>query len=241
MNIRVLARYNDVTAADTAGKNVAVIDVFRTTTAIVTALARGALSIVSAKSINEARRLAHTMQGGPFLLAGERNALPITGFDMDNSPLSYTEESIRGKTIIMTTSNGTRAVRASTAQRNLYIASFANLSAVSKTLLEHDEDICIICSGTRGSFALEDGLCAGMIIAALERSAQPHVCDMGWLLKTLVSNKGFNIMHALENGSLAYRILKTMGNLEDIVVCLQTDTCGIVPVLEQDNRIRVLQ
>jgi 2-phosphosulfolactate phosphatase len=234
----VLPRFADVTGEDTAGRNVAVIDVFRTTTVMAVALARGAAAIYPAETVEEAREITRTLEPGSFLLAGERRGLPLEGFHLDNSPFSYTEEKIAGKTIIMTTSNGTRAVRAGADCARLYIASFLNVSAVARALIRDGGDVCIICSGTLGTFSLEDGLCAGMLLARLERAADLSLGDLGWILKHAAARDDLDVVGALRDGSLAYDIMEEAGYMRDVAYCLRSDALDILPVLGEDGMIR---
>ncbi len=237
MKIEVFGRYMDVTEKDMADKNVVVIDVFRTTSVIVTALERKAACIIPAQTVKEARKIGKSL-GKDVLLAGERNALPIDGFHLDNSPFSYVEEKIRNKEIIMTTSNGTRAIRVGATGHALYIASFLNASAIVESLARQGREVCIICSGTLGAFSLEDGLCAGLIVSSLSKVEAVQVLDLGWALKELVEHK-IDTKEALEQGSYAYAKLMETGYTDDIEYCLQKDISRLVPYLDSDNCIRV--
>ena len=112
-----------------------VVDVLRATTVMVHALAAGCEAIIPCAEIDQAKAVAAVLPPGSALLAGERGGVPIAGFDLGNSPGEFTPEACRGKTLVMTTTNGTRAILASLEAERVYIASFANLRATSDELV----------------------------------------------------------------------------------------------------------
>jgi 2-phosphosulfolactate phosphatase len=146
-----------------------VVDVLRATTVMVQALAVGCDAIIPCGEIEEAVKVAAGFPPGDALLAGERHGLPIPGFDLGNSPLEFTPEVCRGKTLVMTTTNGTRAILASRDAERVYIASFTNLRATSAEISvqflkkHHARSVHIICAGTEGHVSLEDSLLAGAL------------------------------------------------------------------------------
>jgi 2-phosphosulfolactate phosphatase len=231
MNIDVIGRYSDVSPLNITDKNVAIIDVYRTTSVIVTALEHNAACIIPADSIEEAWGVFNKSKKDQTLLAGERKALPIKGFHLDNSPSSYSEKRVSGKNIILTTSNGTRAIKACRKCKNLYIASFLNVSSVADTLLQGDHDICIVCSGTLGTFSIEDGLCAGAIVSICRKKREVMISDLGWAMKRLYETES-NIKELLKNGSFAYNYLLKTDYVDDIDYCLKIDQYNIVPVFD---------
>jgi 2-phosphosulfolactate phosphatase len=148
-----------------------VVDVLRATTVMVHALASGCEAVIPCLEVDDARRAAAALPPGTALLGGERGGLPIAGFDLGNSPASYTPEACRGKTLVMTTTNGTKAILASLEAERVYVAAFANLGrmageiAVQCLKADHGKDVHIVCSGTEGHVSLEDTLLAGALIA----------------------------------------------------------------------------
>jgi 2-phosphosulfolactate phosphatase len=237
MKVSLFSRYMDITEENTKGRSVIVIDVYRTTTVIVTALSNGASEIIPTESIDEAWKISRELDSEQILLAGEREAIPIDGFQLDNSPFSYTKDRVLNKTIIMSTSNGTRAIKVSSHCDFLCIASFLNIAPVVSELMRREKDVCIVCSGTMGNFSLEDGLCAGMILSRMSRLNEIQLTDLGWAMKEL-AERNIDIREALEKGSLAYRYLRKTNYIEDIEYCLRVDLIEIVPVLDPDGRIR---
>jgi 2-phosphosulfolactate phosphatase len=156
-----------------------VVDVLRATTVMVHALANGAGAVIPCGEIEEARRVAAGLPSGTTILGGERGGLPIEGFDLGNSPGDYTREVCEGKTLVMTTTNGTRAILASLEAERVYIASFANLKATADELTvqflkkDHGHPVHIVCSGTEGFISLEDSLLAGALTTQLVDAKVP--------------------------------------------------------------------
>jgi 2-phosphosulfolactate phosphatase len=150
-----------------------VVDVLRATTVMVHALAAECDAVIPCGEIDEARAVAASLPPGTALLAGERHGLPIDGFDLGNSPGEMTPDVCRAKTIVITTTNGTRAVRASLEADRVYIAAFANLRATSAELSvqfykkDHGRPVHIICAGTEGHVSLEDSLLAGALASGI--------------------------------------------------------------------------
>jgi 2-phosphosulfolactate phosphatase len=151
------------------GSVAVVVDVLRATTVIVHALASGCEAVIPCAEIDEAKATAASLPPGSALLAGERQGLPIPGFDLGNSPGDFTPEVCLGKTLVMTTTTGTRAILASLDADRVYIASFANLRAISDEISvqflkkDHGRSVHVICAGTEGFISLEDSLLAGAL------------------------------------------------------------------------------
>jgi 2-phosphosulfolactate phosphatase len=150
-----------------------VVDVLRATTVIVEALASGCKAVVPCAEIEQAKAVAASLQAGSVLLAGERQGLPIPGFDLGNSPGEFVPEVCRGRTLVMTTTNGTRAILASRNAKRVYIAGFTNLRATSDEISvqflkkDHGHSVHIICAGTDGHISLEDSLLAGALTSQI--------------------------------------------------------------------------
>jgi 2-phosphosulfolactate phosphatase len=142
---------------------VVVLDVLRASTTITQALAAGAASVVPCASVDEARRIAATHPGGSTLLGGERGGTLIDGFDLDNSPASYTRDVVEGKTIVFTTTNGTRALKHAGSARRRLVGAFVNASFVIDLLLRESDCVHLLCAGTNGRISSEDVLCAGAL------------------------------------------------------------------------------
>jgi 2-phosphosulfolactate phosphatase len=148
-----------------------VVDILRATTTMIHALAAGADAVVPCLEIDEARRVAATFPAGSALLAGERKGLPIEGFDLGNSPSGCAPEVCAGRTVVMTTTNGTRAIHASLEADRVLIASFVKRSATIDVLEADGRPIHLVCAGTDGLISLEDSLFAGSIAAEFDANA----------------------------------------------------------------------
>jgi 2-phosphosulfolactate phosphatase len=157
-----------------------VVDVLRATTVMVHALASGCKAIIPCAEIAEAEAIAFGLPPGTALLAGERAGLPIPGFHLGNSPGEFTPDVCDGKTLVMTTTNGTRAILASQEADRVYIASFTNLQATADELSvqvlkrDHGQPIHIVCAGTEGHVSFEDSLLAGALTGKITELRLPH-------------------------------------------------------------------
>lgn len=146
------------------GGTAVVLDVLRATTTMVQAIAAGCECIVPCLEVEDARSLASGISRGSVVLGGERGGLPIPGFDLGNSPGDYTPERCAGKTVVMTTTNGTKAILACLEAETVLVASFQNLLATCEYLARQDRAVHIVCAGTVGEISLEDTMLAGSIV-----------------------------------------------------------------------------
>jgi 2-phosphosulfolactate phosphatase len=144
-----------------------VIDVLRAATTIVHALAAGSTAVLPFADVEEARTVAGRMRAGKVILGGERGGKPIAGFDLGNSPGEYTPELCRGAALVLTTTNGTRALLQAAEADRVLLAGFVNFSAVCEQLLKETRPVHIICAGTDGEITLEDTLLAGALVECL--------------------------------------------------------------------------
>jgi 2-phosphosulfolactate phosphatase len=218
-----------------AGGVAVVIDVLRATTVIVHALAAGCRCVIPCGEIDEAKRRATELRGdGKVLLAGERHGKPIPGFDLGNSPDEFTANACKGKTLIMTTTNGTRALlRASEADMTL-AAAFVNFSAVCEQLRAESRPVHIVCAGTDEEVSLEDTLLAGAIVDCLsECGGEVELNDAARLAWDGFENHGRCLRGALEVGRGGQR-LRSLGYDADIRAATDVDKFTIVPELRHD-------
>src|SRR5262249_50075815 len=145
-----------------------------------------------------ARTLADGMRAGRVLLGGERGGQPLPGFDLGNSPQTYTQKLCKGCTLVLTTTNGTRALcRAADAQRVL-IAGFVNYSAVCEQLRLDARPVHIVCSGTEGEISLEDTILAGALVDFLSETTDVNLNDSARLAWDSYENHGRVLQGALE-------------------------------------------
>jgi 2-phosphosulfolactate phosphatase len=218
---------------DVQGRAVFVIDILRATTAMCAALSHGAKAIIPVASTEEALRLAQTIGSTDVLLAGEQNCVKIPGFQLGNSPLEMRESTVRGKTIIVTTSNGTKALLACQGAGSVYPTAAVNLSAAAekaREVLESEERILVVCAGREGSFSLDDAYCGGRLIAAVlgDRRPRPGLNDAGIAALDLVRRYGSNWERPLAY-SRAGRELRRLGFKDDIREAARHDAYPVLP------------
>lgn len=221
------------------GSVAVVIDLLRASTTITTALAVGAEAVVPCATVDAARHLATQLSDKEILLGGERQGVMIAGFDLDNSPATYTPERIAGKTIIFTTTNGTAAIDAVAAAERILIGCFANLNALLDVLIRDGRPVRFICAGTNGEVTVEDTLCAGAIATALwTQHGRPEIKDdQTTLAMSLWESAGKDaetFLSTLRN-SYGGRNLRQLGLDSDIVIASHWDTHPIVPELAAAN------
>lgn len=220
-----------------AGRRVVVvIDVLRATSTMVEALVNGARAILPVAGVDEAVRKAEELGRDSVLLCGERDAEPIRGFHLGNSPLEFTRDRVAGKALIMTTTNGTGALLAGSTARTCLVGSLLNARAVAQRLVERDEDALLLCAGRAGGFALEDAMCAGRI-ARHVRQLAGRVAGNDALTATLRLSRRTPSARTLAH-TAAGRRLADIGRHEDIAFCAQENRYDVVPVLDE-HRIRL--
>ncbi len=234
MHIRVYATPGCIRPGDLCGATAVVIDALRMTSVAAAAVANGCAGLCTAVDIDEARELA-SRHGA--LLGGERNALQIDGFDFSNSPSAYTRGRVGGRRLVMTTTNGTRAIDAAGAAEKLLLGAFVNARAVAESA-RGAENVALVCAGTHGLFSLEDALAAGAIIDRLRRigvSFQPD--DMAIATRTLYATAGGDLHTALRE-TTHYNRLVGLGLKDDLDFCLREDTVDAVPERGADGWFR---
>ena len=216
--------------AGAGGRTVVVIDVLRATSTIIHALVNGARSVIPIAGVEEAARKAEQLGRDAVLLCGERDAEPIRGFHLGNSPLEFTGERVAGQTLLMTTTNGTAALLAAAGADAIYVAALLNVSAVAQRILTEKADTLLLCAGREGAFAAEDAACAGRI-ARLVRRALPRLQgnDAMRAATTLASRAVTPTMLA---ATAAGRRLRDIGRRDDLAFCAQEDLHNVVPVFD---------
>lgn len=222
-----------VPAGRLAGSVAVAIDVLRATTTIIHALAAGCVSVRPCAEVEEARTLANQMRAGKVLLGGERGGVAIPGFDLGNSPREYCPKVCRGTTLVLTTTNGTRALlRAAEAERVL-VAGFVNYSAVCEQLRQEARPVHIICAGTEGEVTLEDTLLAGALVDCLCDLFEARLNDSARLAWDCFEHHGRVLQGALEV-SRGGANLKRLGYDDDIRAAARVDQFALVPELRRD-------
>ena len=211
------------------GKTSVVIDVLRATTVIVSALKNGAREIIPVNTVDFAMKVSGNAFGGQTILGGERNTKKVEGFNLGNSPLEYTTEIVAGKSIILYTTNGSKAIVKAKFSENLFICCFHNLPFIANHLIALNKDVEIICAGTNGNFNLEDAICAGRLLSEIGKiNENIEISDCG--RASLVLNKSFgkNIVKMLKETEHG-KLLIENGFADDIKECAQYGITDLIP------------
>ena len=240
---------SDVLASGTA----VIIDVLRASTTIVHALESGAVEVIPCQEVEEALAVAGHLPAGEVVLGGERGGLPIDGFDLGNSPGEYLPHVLEGRTLVFTTTNGTRALHHARKARRVLVGAFVNATAIFRELVE-EKHIHLLCAGTNGQIGRDDVLLAGMLVERLQRegglpyeqNAQAITARETWLsCFALPQALG---AERLEPHRLARELSKSLGGEKltalglqrDILDAAQIDRFQSVPVFHPEtSRVRL--
>lgn len=242
MRIDVVFGAAALAPGDVAGRLVAVIDVLRASSSIAAALANGARAVIPLESPDDVVTRAKALERSDVLLAGERRMLPIPGFDLGNSPLEFTREVVEGKTVLMTTTNGTPAIMNAPGARDVVIASYVNYTAVltmMRTALRGGTDVTIVCAGRDRQFAIEDAGCAGRFVHNASKRLTGLVLNDGAQACALIDRKYGDQVIRLFEASEHGRALREAGFGADLIACATPDSYPVIP-LYQDRQITKL-
>ncbi|HKN67278.1 MAG TPA: 2-phosphosulfolactate phosphatase [Gemmatimonadaceae bacterium] len=242
MRIDVFFGPAGLTASDVTGRVVVVIDVLRASTSIATALANGARAVIPVESTEDVVTRAKAFERSEVKLAGERQMRPIPGFDLGNSPREFSREVVEGKTVLLSTTNGTTAIASLQGPRDVVIGSYVNFSAVLAMLraaLRGGTDIAILCAGREKQFSLEDAACAGRFVHhAMRRRTDVAVNDAAFASMLIDRRYSDNLMR-LFSASAHGRALSEAGYGDDLADCAAIDSYPIIPIY-QDRQITKL-
>ena len=242
MRLDVVFGGSALTPADVSGRVVAVIDVLRASTSIAAALANGARAVIPLKSSDAVVTRAKDFERSDVKLAGERKMLAIPGFDLGNSPREFTRSAIAGKTVLMTTTNGTPAITNTQGARDVVIASYVNFTPVVtmlRTALRGGTDITLVCAGHDRQFGLEDAACAGRFVANVSKRLMGMVLNDAAQACVLIDRKYGDQIMKLFDASEHGRALRDAGLGDDLVTCAAVDSYPVIP-LYQDRQITKL-
>lgn len=222
---------------DVRGKTVVVIDVLRASSTIITALKNGAKEIIPVEDMAAAGKMAQNLDPRRYLLCGERDGEKIEGYHLGNSPFEYEEEIVKGKTLILNTTNGTKAISKSALAKKVIVASFLNLDAVVEELKTTSGEIILACAGWKSRLSLEDSLCAGLIIKKLTGGFLPENSRDGARMAFVLSEKYEDkIQQVLESSNHARR-LQLLGYEADVAYCSQLSITNVLPILNDGTLI----
>lgn len=208
---------------------VVVIDVLRATSSIVYGIDNGATAIIPVANVEDC--LGYSDKG--FLLAAERDGQVVEGYDFGNSPFSYTTEKVGGRTVVLTTTNGTKALHlARKRAHQVVMGSFLNLQALCNWLKTQDKSVLLLCAGWKDKFNLEDTLFAGAVVAEL-RKEFTHFDDSSVAAEDLYQLAKGDLRTYLHKSSHSHRLAE-LNIEEDVRFCLQLNLCQAIPVMDGD-------
>lgn len=246
--LSVHALPENVELEELAGATVAVIDVLRAATTIVHALHSGAKRIIPCLEVSDALAQAKRFPADQIVLGGERHGTPIDGFQLGNSPEEYSSDRVHGKTVLFTTTNGTRALLRAQRADEVFVAAFVNSAAVVKRLLDR-EKVCILCSGSDGRASEDDLLLAGLLVDRLQHSggifhkqnSQAVNARVFWLnslgLPQAIGSEplGPDRLTSVLRKTVGARRLIALGLDDDIRAAAQIDRFDLTPRLDRET------
>jgi 2-phosphosulfolactate phosphatase len=221
------------------GEIVVVVDVLRFSSSVIVALDRGAKSIIPVKTLVQAKRLYN--RDRRLILAGERGGKRPKGFHLGNSPTELRRATLKDKTLVMTTTNGTAALEYLRGAKPLLIGSFINARAVSEKVPELSRDgtgISIVLASNAGGFFLEDLICAGLLVSSLtgrrgEMNDAARAARLAWLTSS-------SDLEAAVRESFHAKYLESIGYGEDVDFCLRRDAYDVLPLLRRNRIVRLM-
>lgn len=231
MRVHVALIPDEIGQGDLHSRAVVVIDVFRAATTVTTALSHGCRMVIPVLTPDAARERARGFPSGQVLLAGERGGEPIAGFDLGNSPLEYSADRVAGKVIILTTSNGTRALLLTASRAAVTaVAALVNVKAISHWVRDQCRDLTLVCAGESGGVSLEDTVCAGLIVETLATGGTPLELSDEATIARSVARDYRDRLADLSRDSKWARHLARAGREKDLAVCLSLDAWPLVPL-----------
>jgi 2-phosphosulfolactate phosphatase len=213
---------------DLSNSVVVIIDVFRATSTIAAALYNGARCVIPVDSVPKAIEISKSIDG---IAAGERDGMVAEGLQHGNSPLEYSRSFIENKTLVLTTTNGTRLLHMALEKNadTIISGSFPNLSAVCDFLISEKKNVVLGCAGWKDRFNLEDTLFAGAVIHQVKKHFTIH-CDSSLMAETTYvknKNKLFEFAPQLTH---YHRLVERFGLIDDIKYCLTPDVANVLPL-----------
>lgn len=228
MKIDIIISADDIIESKLENKIAVVIDMFRATSVIVTALNNGCEEVIPFLTIEETLESSEELNREEYILGGERRAVKIDGFDLSNSPLEYIKEVVEDKKVLITTTNGTRTLTKSNSAKRIIIAAMINAKAVADKLLEINEDVVIINAGTNGNFSMDDYICSGYIInEMLKVDNQIELTDISKTANMIYENNSDIISYVKE--ATHYSVMKSLELDNDIEYCIKKSIVNNIP------------
>ncbi|MEF8815573.1 MAG: 2-phosphosulfolactate phosphatase [Salinibacter sp.] len=236
MDAEVFLTHSNISEGDVQDRTVVVIDVLRACSTIVTALDRGARAVMPVPDMAQAGKIASNLDPDVYRLGGERNGEKIEGYHLGNSPSEYTREAVEGRDVILNTSNGTQALEQAKKADTLVAACFLNAGRVVDFVRQTAEAVTIVCAGRQNRLALEDTLCAGLLLDRLWDGDEPYpVTDSAHTAYTLYHTDRNDLNSALRGANHA-EWLAQQDRTADLDYCFRVDSLPVLPYYT-DNRL----
>ena len=214
---------------------VVVLDVLRATSAICTAIEHGVKEIIPVATVEEAREL----QAKGYIAAAERGGQIVEGFDLGNSPYSYMDPQLKGKSVVLTTTNGTKAIDMARSKETVVVGALNNLNALCDWLIEQERDILVLGSGWKDKFNLEDTICGGAIADQCLASGKFYADEYSTVAAKLIFKSSRDNMFAFLKASSHRRRLRALNLNEDVKYCLTPNNCTAIPVLKNGSLVQL--
>ncbi len=220
---------------DLSNSVVVIIDVFRATSTIASALYNGAKCVIPVDSVPKAIEISKSIGG---IAAGERDGMIAEGLQHGNSPVEYGRDFIENKTLVLTTTNGTRLLQMALDKNadTIVSGSFPNLSAVTDFLIAEKKNVVLGCAGWKDRFNLEDTLFAGAVINRIAKHFTIH-CDSSLMAETMYANTKNDLVGYAPKLTHYHRLVDRFGLIEDIKFCLTPDVANVLPVYAEGKLI----
>ncbi|HOX85650.1 MAG TPA: 2-phosphosulfolactate phosphatase [bacterium] len=232
MRVAVYHRPADFENCCFADVNAVVIDVLRASTTIIAALENGCRQILAVETVEQAFSLAKQFPRDQTLLAGERGGRRVDGFDLGNSPYEFVREQVAGKTIVLTTTNGTRAIARAESAASTRILALTNLNAVTAALLEENKPVAVLCAGREGDFSQEDSVCAGLLVEKLLAARSDIQAGDGVEKARRLAEKHKNNLVGMLQSTPHGRYLTSIGFGLDLEYCARLNGSSLVPITQ---------
>ncbi len=235
MKVDVIPTVDEIKIEDVYQRTVVIVDILRTSSTIISALTHDCIHIIPVETVIEAKQLKNHHPN--YLVAGDRFNKKIPGFDLGNSPLSYTTASVSGKTIILTTTNGTRAIQKALKGENVLIGGFLNGTKCIEKALSLKKDIVLLAVGERGKFSFEDGIASGFLLDIIKNNFQDNleVNDFGIAMYGLYKFYENNFIDVIKQTTSGKKI-KQLGHEEDIDFSCQKNLYSICPYVHYNQQ-----
>lgn len=221
---------------DVSSSIVVIIDVLRATSTIVTALHNGAKCVIPVDSVSECLRIGKQIDS---ITAGERDGKIAEGLEYGNSPFEYPEAFIKGRTLVLTTTNGTKLLHMALNNnaKAIVVASFANLTAVCNYLVSQNQNVILGCAAWKDRVNLEDSLFAGAVISRIRQHFSMN-CDASLMAEILYANAKEDIFEFIKKKNIShYQRLSSLGLVKDIQYCLSEDLANVLVAYEDGKLV----